>query len=33
MEDLKDCDFVIEAVSEDFLLKKEIFGKLESIVS
>lgn len=25
MEDLKDCDFVIEAVTENFDLKKNIF--------
>ena len=33
MQDLKDCDFVIEAVSENFQLKKDIFTHLESIVS
>ena len=33
MEDLKDCEFIIEAVNEDFSLKKEIFTKLESIVN
>ena len=30
-EDLKDCDLVIEAISEDMELKKEIFGKLDEI--
>ncbi len=33
MSDLKDCDFVIEAVSENFQLKKEIFTQLEPLVS
>jgi len=28
---LKDCDLVIEAVFEDMVLKKEIFGKLDKI--
>jgi 3-hydroxybutyryl-CoA dehydrogenase len=28
-EDLKDCDLVIEAISEDMELKKEIFAKLD----
>ncbi|MCK9444269.1 MAG: 3-hydroxybutyryl-CoA dehydrogenase [Tissierellaceae bacterium] len=30
-EDLKDCDLVIEAISEDMDLKKEIFGKLDEL--
>src|SRR5690554_6920603 len=28
-DDLKDCDLVIEAISEDMDLKKEIFAKLD----
>ncbi|WP_353094446.1 3-hydroxybutyryl-CoA dehydrogenase [Tissierella praeacuta] len=30
-EDLKDCDLVIEAISEDMALKKEIFSKLDGL--
>ena len=30
-EDLKDCDLVIEAISEDMNLKKEIFAKLDEL--
>lgn len=30
-EDLKDSDLIIEAISEDMDLKKEIFGKLDEI--
>lgn len=30
-EDLKDCDLVIEAISEDMSLKKEIFAKLDEL--
>ncbi len=30
-EDLKDCDLVIEAISEDMVLKKEIFASLDKI--
>ncbi len=30
-DDLKDCDLVIEALSEDMALKKEIFKKLDEI--
>lgn len=30
-DDLKDCDLVIEALSEDMDLKKEIFAKLDEI--
>lgn len=33
MEDLRDCDFVIEAVTENFSVKKDVFQKLEKIVS
>lgn len=33
MSDLKDCDFVIEAVTEKFEVKSEVFKKLENIVS
>ncbi len=32
LEDLADCDLVIEAVFEDMAIKKEIFGKLDRIV-
>ncbi|MFT4825261.1 MAG: 3-hydroxyacyl-CoA dehydrogenase [Halioglobus sp.] len=32
MEDLADCDLVIEAVYENMGVKKEIFGKLDTIV-
>lgn len=32
MEDLADCDLVIEAVYENMAVKKEIFGKLDTIV-
>ena len=32
MEDLADCDLVIEAVFENMAIKKEIFGKLDTIV-
>lgn len=32
-EDLKDCDFVIEAVTENFEVKSQVFQKLEKIVS
>ncbi len=31
-DDLADCDLVIEAVFEDMGVKKEVFGKLDSIV-
>lgn len=31
MEDLADCDLIIEAVFEDMALKKTIFGKLDNI--
>lgn len=31
LEDVKDCDIVIEAISEDPALKKEFFTKLDSI--
>jgi len=31
MEDLKDADFVIEAVIEDIELKKKVFGELDEI--
>ena len=30
-DDLKDCDLVIEAISEDMDLKREIFGKLDEL--
>lgn len=30
-DDLKDCDLIIEAISEDMDLKKEIFAKLDEI--
>ncbi len=30
-EDLKDCDLIIEAISEDIQLKKEVFGKLDDL--
>lgn len=30
-EDLKDCDLIIEAIAEDMDLKKQIFGKLDTI--
>ncbi len=30
-EDLKDCDLIIEAISEDMALKKDIFKKLDEI--
>lgn len=33
MEDMKDCDFIIEAVNEDFEVKKQVFQKMEKIVS
>lgn len=29
----RDCDFVVEAISEDIEAKKEVFGKLDSICS
>ncbi|GAA4345706.1 3-hydroxyacyl-CoA dehydrogenase family protein [Angustibacter luteus] len=32
LEDLADCDLVVEAVPEQLNLKREIFGKLDSIV-
>jgi 3-hydroxyacyl-CoA dehydrogenase len=32
MDDLADCDLVIEAVFENMALKKEIFGRLDGIV-
>lgn len=32
LEDLSDCDLVIEAVFENMEIKKEIFGKLDNIV-
>jgi 3-hydroxyacyl-CoA dehydrogenase len=32
LEDLKDCDLVIEAVFERMDIKKDVFGKLDSIV-
>lgn len=31
LEDAKNCDLVIEAVAEDINIKKELFGKLDSI--
>lgn len=31
MADLKDCDFVIEAVLEDLGLKQEVFGELDKL--
>lgn len=31
--DLKDCDFIIEAVTEDINLKRDLFGKLDIICS
>jgi 3-hydroxybutyryl-CoA dehydrogenase len=31
MADLKDCDFVIEAVLEDLELKKQVFGELDDL--
>lgn len=31
MADLKDCDFVIEAVLEDLELKKQVFGELDGL--
>ncbi|GJQ13033.1 hypothetical protein GpartN1_g4824.t1 [Galdieria partita] len=33
LEGLKDCDFVIEAVSENFSLKREIFQKLAQVTA
>jgi 3-hydroxybutyryl-CoA dehydrogenase len=33
LTDLKDCDVVVEAVWEDLALKKEMFGRLDDIVS
>ena len=32
LEDLADCDLVIEAVFENMAVKKEVFGKLDAIV-
>jgi 3-hydroxyacyl-CoA dehydrogenase len=32
LEDLKDCDLVIEAVFENMAVKKEVFAKLDAIV-
>lgn len=32
LEDLKDCDLIIEAVFENMVLKKEIFGKLDAFM-
>lgn len=32
-EDLSDCDFVIEAVTENFDVKKNVFQNLEKIVA
>jgi 3-hydroxybutyryl-CoA dehydrogenase len=32
LEDLKDCDLVVEAVSENLDLKRELFGALDGIV-
>ena len=31
LEDIKDCDFIIEAISENIALKKELFKKLDKI--
>src|SRR5688572_10184751 len=31
LEDLKDCDLIIEAVTEDLALKNEMFGTLDKI--
>ena len=31
LEDLRECDLVIEAVFEDMAIKKEVFGKLDTI--
>jgi 3-hydroxybutyryl-CoA dehydrogenase len=33
MEDLSDCDIVIEAVSEDLQLKKAVFARLDDVCS
>ncbi len=33
LEDLKDCNIIVEAVKEDINIKKELFVKLENIVS
>ena len=33
IEDLKNCDFVIEAVTENFDVKQKVFQSLESTVS
>lgn len=30
LKDFADCDFIIEAVSEDMLIKKELFSKLDA---
>ena len=30
-EDLKDCDLIIEAVVEDMVVKREVFGRLDEI--
>lgn len=31
LDDLKDCDLIIEAVTEDINLKKEVFGHLDTV--
>ena len=33
LEDLKDCDLIVEAVVEDLKLKNEMFGQLDKICS
>ena len=33
LDDAKDCQLVIEAVTEDFAIKKQIFGTLDSLVA
>ena len=31
LEDLKDCDIIIEAITEDIKIKNEVFGKLDKL--
>lgn len=31
LEDAKDCDLIVEAIAEDMGIKKDLFGKLDSI--